>query len=251
MQWQMPVVKRSLLLMILLIVFNGITYGQFSDSVHYYAGLSSSGTINKTNTSSSYISNQWLKLSVRKKAISLNTYTGWVYGKQQQKQTNNDFISTLDFNLYKSIPHAYYWGLATYTSSYSLKINNQYQAGAGVAYDVIDRKNLRLNLSDGILYEKSDLLLKDTIRDVYNTFRNSFRLLLRITLWDKVKLSSTTFYQNSLSSSTDYIFRTNNNLDIKLRKWLFVSCAYTYNRVNRTDKENTLFTYGLTVEHYF
>lgn len=241
------------ILITILILSPFSSIGQFSDSVHYYAAINANGTINKTNTSSSYITNQAVKLSVRKKSISLNSNSSWVYGVNNEKLTNNDVNSTLDFNYYKGllVPHSYYWGLANYTSSYSLKINHQYQAGVGIAYDAIDRKNLRLNFSEGILYEKSDIMLKDTIQDVYNTFRNSFRVMLRMTLWDVVRLNSMTFYQNSLSNSADYIFRSTNSLDVKLRKWLSLNCAYTYNKFNRTGKENTLFTYGLTIEHYF
>lgn len=244
---------KAIAILYLLTLLPIIAFSQFNDTVNYYAGVTANGTINKTNTASSYVANHALRLSVKKQSISLNSTSTWVYGMLNEKLTNNDFNSALDFNLYKGllVPHSYYWGLATYTSSYSLKINNQYQAGAGVAYDVVDRKRLRFNLSDGILYEQSDITLKDTTRDVYNTFRNSFRVLLRFTVWETVSLYSMTFYQNSLSNSTDYIFRTNNGLDIKLRKWLSLNGGYTYNKFSRTGKENTLFTYGLKVEHYF
>lgn len=241
-------------ILITILVLSALTSkGQFTDSIHYYAGINANGTINKTNTSSAYVTNNVLKLSIKKKTISLNSNSSWIYGVNNDRLSNNDFNSTLDFNLYKGllVPHSYYWGLATYTSSYSLKINNQYQLGAGIAYDAIDRKKLRLNFSEGILYEQSDVMLKDTTRDVYTTFRNSFRVMLRFTLWDMVSLNSMTFYQNSLSNSADYIFRTTNGLDIKVHKWLSLNCAYTYNNFSRTGKENTLFTYGLKVERYF
>src|ERR1700740_1743703 len=134
---------------------------QYSDSTHYYAGAIATGTLNKTNTSHSYVLNNVVKFGIREKAISLNSYNSWAYGEQQKQLTNNDFNSTLDFNLYKAPPHFYYWGLATYLSSYSLKVNSQYQGGAGLAYNIIDRKKVRLNISDGILYEQSDIFLKD------------------------------------------------------------------------------------------
>lgn len=75
--------------------------------------------------------------------------------------------------------------------------------------------------------------------------------MIRLAVNDVIRLSSTTFLQNSLSYRNDYIFKTSNGLDIKLLKWLLLNCTYTYNKFNRTGKENTLFTYGLKVEHYF
>ncbi len=226
-------------------------YAQFGDTANYYAGIMASGSINKTNSSSSYLTNQSLKLNMKKKLVSLNLSSSWVYGETQGKLTNNDVSTMFDVDLYKSIPHAYYWGLATYTSSVSLKINNQYQAGAGWAYNVVDKPNARLNLSDGILYEKSDIFLDDTVRDIYNTFRNSFRVMLRLKALDMITFNSICFIQNSLSYSPDYIFKTTNELEIKIINWLSLTCAYTYNKFNRTGKENTLFTYGLTVGRYF
>ena len=201
---------------------------QFSDSVHYYAGLTSSGSFNSTNTTNS-----------------------WLYGEQQRKLSNNDYTSTLDFNLYKTLPHFYYWGLANYTSSYSLKINSQYQGGLGIACNILDRKDARMNLSDGVLYEYSNITLHDTGHNVYYTWRNSLRLSFRFLLWEKLALTTTTFYQHSFTSGSDYIIRSDNTIGLKIRKWFSLSTAIIYNRFNRTQKENTLVSYGLTLEKFF
>jgi len=224
---------------------------QYNDSTHYYAGLNATGTVNNTNDGSSYILNNSLRLGIRKKNFSLNSSNSWMYGDQQNKLTNNDFTSTLDFDLRSGTPHFYYWGLANYISSYSLKINNQYQGGAGIAYNIFDRDSLKLNISDGILYEQSDVYLQDTVRDIYSTFRNSLRLRLKWAFRNIVTFNGMAFYQNSLSSGTDYIVKVDAGLAVKLYKWLSLTTAFTYNRFSRTEKENTLFTYGLSVERYF
>ena len=239
------------MLSIIILLFPLLLIAQYSDSVHYYAGAIATGTLNKTNSSRSYVLNNVAKFGIREKAISLNSYNSWAYGEQQKTLTNNDFNSTLDFNLFKAPPHFYYWGLATYLSSYSLKVNSQYQGGLGLAYNIINRKKARLNISDGILYEKSDIFLKDTIRDVYNTFRNSFRLSFQFDIKNIITVSAMSFYQNSLSNSNDYIIKSNLNLGVKMNKWLTLTTSFTYNRFNRTGKENTLFIYGLTLEKYF
>lgn len=246
---QRTIVKYLLISVLLLLTVHNI-HAQYSDSVHYYAGAAATGTYNQTNTSSSYLFNNGVKFGIRKKSISLNSTNTWMYGEQQKTVTNNDVVATLDFNVYKLFPHAYYWGFANYTSSVSLKINNQYQAGAGIAYNIIDKKNTVLNVSDGLIYEQSDIYLSDTVRDIYNTVRNSFRLMFR---WQSgiFSVNGTGFIQNSLETQSDYIVRVNTGAAIKVNKWLSFTVAYTYNRFNRTAKENTLFTYGLTIDKYF
>ena len=225
-------------------------HAQYSDSVHYYASFASSGSMNQTNNTRTYLLNNGLKLGIRKQKISLNATNTWIYGEQQKVLSNNDYNSTLDFDVYTR-PHFFYWGLGNYTASYSLKVNSQYQAGAGAAYSVVDKKNTYLNLSDGILYESSYITLTDSMRDKYTAFRNSFRLVLRFSIKDLVKFSSTSFLQNSLSDQNDYIIKSNITLGFKLRKWLTLNTAYAYNRYNRTARENTLISYGLTIEKYF
>lgn len=224
---------------------------QYSDSVHYHVNYSSTGAINKTNDGDSYLLSNGLKLGVRQKRLSLNWNNNWVYGQQNRKLTNNDFLSSLDFNLYSSLPHFYYWGLATYNTSYSLKIRNQFQAGLGAAYNVVDQPNAVLNLSDGFLYEYGDLIQNDTARDTYHTWRNSLRVQFRWTIREIVSLNGNAFWQPSLSDSHDYIVRSNVNLSLKLRKWLSLTTGFTYNRFNRTQRENMLITYGLTIDQYF
>jgi len=224
---------------------------QYNDTIGHYIGAMATGNISKTNDSHSYLFNNALKFGIHQKTFTLNSTNSWVYGSTDKVLANNDFNSTLDFDLYKTLPHFYYWGLANYQSSLSLKINNQYQAGVGVAYNIIDRKYLKFNLSDGILYDNSDIYLEDTMRDVYSTFRNSFRILFHLGIKDIVKFDAAGFYQNSFSSGSDYIVKANLGLAVKLRKWLSLTTALTYNRFNRTMRENILFTYGITMEKYF
>lgn len=241
--------KQRILFILLLLPFAGVA--QFSDSVHHMVNFTSTGTANNTDDGSSYLFNNSLKAGIKKKKISLNSAAGWLYGETDDGLTNNDFNALLDFDVYTSLPHFYYWGLATYTTSYSLDVNSQYQAGAGAAYNVFDRPEARVNLSDGILFEGSDLQLDDTTSDQYHTFRNSFRLLLHFVIRKNLVISSTTLLQNSLNYGNDYIIKSNSSISFKLNKWLSLTTAFTYNKVSRTDNSNMMFSYGLTVEKYF
>jgi hypothetical protein len=170
-----------------------------------------------------------------------------VYGKQNANLTNNDFSSSLFFNLYKTFKHFYYWGLLNYNTSYSLKVNNQLLAGAGIAYSLIDKKDAYLNISDGILYDQSNLLANLN----YNTYRNSFRLQYHFAVKELITLDGSNFLQSSLSNSNDYIIRSTTTLGFKLRKWISLTTALTYNKMNITRSDNLTFTYGLVLDKYF
>jgi hypothetical protein len=223
---------------------------QFTDSTHYYLNFAATGSINQTNNDNSYLLNQALKFSIKKKTFSLNAFSSYNYGQQNKIISNNDVTASFDGNLYTRNPRFFYWGLVNYTSSYSLKINNQFQGGAGAAYSFIKNKNAYLNVSDGMLYEAGDLIL-DTLHDVYNTFRNSLRVSFRWSIYELFVLDGTNFFQNSLSNGNDYIIKSNIGLSVKLRKWLSLTTAFTFNKFNRTDRQNLLFTYGLSMEKYF
>lgn len=244
-------IMKCVFIFLLAIVCYTTARGQFSDSVHYYGRFSSTGSINSTQDGRSYLLNNSFKLGVSKKKIALNANGGWVYGEQDSVKTNNDFTSSMDFSLFRKVRQLYYWGLANYDKSYSLKINDRFQGGAGVAYNVLDRKTAYLSLSDGILFENSDLFLKDTIRDVYHTFRNSFRLAFKFVIHDIVIIDGNHFLQHSLSHGSDYNIRSTSNISILLRKWLSITATMTYNKLNRTERETLIFNYGLTVEKYF
>lgn len=242
--------KNSVLLIITFIA--RLASAQFSDSVTYYTGLNATGTYNKTDAGGElYNFNNSAKLSVRKKSVSLNSNTKWVYGKQNTVLTNNDFSSALDFNLYKSLPHFYYWGLANYTSSYSLKQNHQLQSGLGIAYNFIDKATANINVSDGLIYEYSDVILNDSTNEIYDTWRNSFRLSFRWDIPNRVFVNGVGYFQHSLNYGDDYIIRSDLGLGIRLKKWLSLTTSLSYNKVSKTQRENLLVTYGLLIEKYF
>ncbi len=238
-------------MLVVAILFVNEANAQYNDSTFYHVSFAPTGSINKANGNTAYLLNNNLKFNIRKKDISLNFTNTWIYGRQNAGLTNNDYSSFIDFNLYKGPEHFYYWGLLNYNISYSLKINNQLLAGAGIAYSLVDQPNAYLNLSDGVLYDTSDLMLSGNTRDVYHTYRNSFRLAMRFNVNSIIVFESSSFLQNSFDRKYDYIIRSTNSLSLKLRSWLSISSSLNYNRQNRTSSENLLFTYGLNLERYF
>jgi hypothetical protein len=235
------------LTLLLLLLGCKMAYGQYTDTTHYHIQMASSGSINRTDDGTAYLLNNSLNFGVKEKSMVLNATNSWVYGKQNNVLTNNDLSSALVFNLYKTFPHFYYWGLLNYNTSYSLKINNQFLGGAGVAYSVIDKKTIYINFSDGLLYDQSDLLGTGN----YHTYRNSFRLQYHFAVRDLLTLDGSNFLQSSLSNGSDYIIRTTTTLGLKLRKWISLTTALSYNKMSITHSDNLIFTYGLAVDKYF
>lgn len=242
--------KKSLLIYICL--FSTLCgFAQFSDSIHYHLNYTSSGSYNRTNTNRSYLLNNTVNLNYRKKPLQINFTNKWLYGKQQSSLVNNDFSSLLDVNLYKTFPHFYYWGLSIYNKSYSLRINNQLQAGVGIAYNLVDKVNFKINLSEGILYDYSDVNLKDTTREIYETPRNSFRFQIKYYYQSLFSFAGAFYLQNSLEYGNDVIYKSDVDVAIKLKKWLSLTSKLTYNKIDRTQRENLFITYGFTIDKFF
>jgi hypothetical protein len=230
-----------------LLLFYLRSVAQYTDSTNYHVLLTSTGSINRTNDDRAYLLNNALNFGLKKKNFVLNSSSAWLYGKQNNNLTNNDFSTTLNFNLYKTFPHFYYWGLVNYNTSYSLKLKNQLLAGAGIAYSILDKENAYINISNGVLFDQSSLIVGDS----YHTYRNSLRLQYHFIIKELITIDGNHFLQNSFNRKGDYIIRSSATLGLKLRKWISLTTALNYNKLNITSSENLNLTYGLTLDKYF
>ena len=243
---------NKILLVLLAAFASHRVYSQASDTTLHTISINAAGNANKTNGGDSYILNNGLKLSIqRKESIALNFNNVWLYGRNDSRLTNNDYAATFDVNLYRHIRGFYYWGLANYTTSYSLKIVNQLQTGAGIAYNIIKTPDSQLNISDGILFETSSIRPSVHVTEDYQTFRNSLRLTFKYTFAKKITADGTGFLQNSLNYKNDYIIRANAGIGFKINDWLMLNTALRYNKLERTKRENLLLSYGIRAEKSF
>jgi hypothetical protein len=243
--------SKKIILLILPILYFQNSFGQFNDSVHHHFAFTSTGIYNKTQDVKSFVFNNAIAFEVNKKRIAYNTAASWIYGIQNKKLSNNDFSVGANVDYLKDIRRFYYWGLLNYDNSYSLKINYRFQAGAGVAYNIFNKPDFNLGVSNGFVFETSDLTDPVIGKDVYQTVRNSLRLKYKWAYNKTFSLEGANFYQPSLISFSDFILKLNNKLSVKLNKWLSVNSALTYNKISRTNRENLLLTFGLTVENYY
>jgi hypothetical protein len=227
---------------------------QYDDTSVYVVKLTMSGVINKTNVSTSYLANNLIKFSITKKRTIMNTYGSWAYGKQDSILTNNDFNLSTDVSVTGDHDFFYVWAFTAYDKSYSLKINNRSQTGVGIGFDLLKSTVVSLNLSDGFVYEYSDLIdASDQVAGnvVQQTFRNSFRMKYTLILKKIIIFQGSNYWQPSMDDRSNYIIKMNNSINVKLQKWVSFSVVNVYNKVSNTGKENFLLTYGLTFNRIF
>ncbi|TKK70266.1 DUF481 domain-containing protein [Ilyomonas limi] len=224
---------------------------QFNDSINYHLRFATTGSLNKTNAGDAYLLNNGVGFNINKRKITLNTNASWVYGQLNKTLTNNDFAATTDMDFLKKVSKLYYWGLLNFESSYSLKTKYRFQPGAGVGYRFIDTTNAVFTVSDGILFEMADLTNATFGKEKYQTVRNSLRVKYHFLIGKVITIEGVNFWQPSLLSFKDYIFKFNNSLSFKLNEWLSLTSALSYNKISRSGSENLLFTFGITLDKYF
>ena len=160
---------KILLFFIAIICFRSTAFSQFNDSVHHHFSFASTAIYNKTKEVSSFVLNNNAGFEINQKKIAFNTAASWIYGKQQKKLSNNDVSVFANVDYLKAVQTVYYWALANFDESYSLKINYRFQSGVGVGYTFVKTPGLNLELSDGFLYETSDLTDVVLGKDIYQT----------------------------------------------------------------------------------
>jgi hypothetical protein len=243
--------QKAIVLLAVVILFALPGRGQFSDSVHHYLGYGATGIFNQTSTSNSFVLSNAIKFNINQKKKFFNSGAAWVYGRQNGNLTNNDFTSFVNFDRYGLWPHFYYWGLVTYDKVYSLKVNDRFQGGPGLGYNALDRKNATVVVSDGVLFEYSNINDAAGLRQEYSTLRNSLRVKYHFVLKQLLVLDGVHYWQQSFSKGDDYILKSSSSLSVKLKKWLSITSALNYNKVTRTNSKKLLFTFGLAADYYF
>jgi hypothetical protein len=220
-----------------------------TDTIIWSVHASSTGSFSKTNDLRSFQLNNILRLGVTLGKFSIQNSDGWIYGEQANVKINNDYSSVLEGDWMKNVTKLYVWGLGTFDKSYSLKINYRYQVGAGPGFTAVRNDKITIIVSDGIMFERGDLIDPELGQITYSAWRNSFRVKYRWHITNVVTFDGTGFIQPSLSERHDNILRYSTTLSVKLRKWLSLTSSLTYNKLTRTERENLVFTYGIAVNY--
>jgi hypothetical protein len=246
----MNIFTRLLLCTLCILPFLCVS-AQFNDSINYHLRFGTTGSLNRTSDGDAYLLNNVLGFNINKRKTTLNTNANWVWGQLNNTLTNNDFIATTDMDFLKKVSKLYYWGLLNYETSYSLKTIYRFQPGAGVGYRFIDTTNTVFVVSDGLLFEAANLTDATFGKEKYQTVRNSLRVKYHFLIGKIIIIEGSNFWQPSLLDFKDYILKFNNSLSLKLREWLSLTSAISFNKISRTDSQNLLFTFGITLDKYF
>jgi len=243
--------SNRILLFIISIFISHLAFSQFNDSVHHHFSFASTAIYNQTKDVSSFVLKNNVGYEVNQKKVSFNTAAAWIYGKQQKKLSNNDVSVFANLDYLKEVQPLYYWALVNFDESYSLKINHRLQSGIGLGYTFVNNPDLNLELSDGFLFESSDLTDALLGKDVYETVRNSLRFKYRWSYKNTFILHGSNFIQPSMISFDDYILKLSNELSVKLNQWLTINASADFNKISRTNRQNLIITYGVAISKYF
>jgi hypothetical protein len=246
----MKLVIFSMALVSLLSGFN--TRGQTPDSVTYHVVFSSTGNFTRSNDQRSYLFNNIAKANRDGRNLFWQGSAGWIYSEQSGVKVNNDFTAVLESDVLRKRQKLYYWGLLAFDKSYSLKIDHRLQMGAGLGYTLAEGGKGLLVVSDGIIYERSQLTDSELGYLDYDVWRNSLRIKYRWLPSAVVTLEGSAFLQPSLSRWwDDTVIRSATTLSVRIKKWLSLTTSCTYNRLTLTDRENLIITYGVTIDQIF
>lgn len=215
----------------------------------YHLELSAGGNYSTTTPSKeSIMFHHQVGLGLEKKKLELNTKATWIYELQNRSLTKNDFNFTLDFNYYLQENKKFYtWGLNNYQSAYSLKIRSQYQAGVGLAYELINTNHFFLRISDGVLWEASNIIKMEELIN-YATWRNSLRIQFKYGYKDLIHFNYIGYWQPSLMDFQDQQIKMTASLNIKIWKQLDFKIEGQYNLVTATHQSSTLLVYGVAYQ---
>jgi len=221
------------------------------------------GSINQVADGTIYLFDNSASYRYEHKKYIFNTRANWMYGETWDKVTNRDISWGGDGNLFWNDERRWYsWLLFNAQTAYSLKINHQYQAGVGIAYNFFhDTLHYYINISDGIIYEQSSVTTTDEAILDYETIRNSLRLNMGYK-WEKIDVNTNekkeilsirtnNFWQPSLRDKHDYNITSKTDIAILLYKDIHFTTSLTYNKISRTEKENLLFNYGISFHKKF
>ncbi|HRP89694.1 MAG TPA: DUF481 domain-containing protein [Edaphocola sp.] len=243
--------RKIVFLFLLILISSHTLWAQFNDSVHFKTTMSLSGNFNKTSEGLTMLFNNGVGFGIKYEDLEVNSSGKWLYGKNPQQLTNNDWTASADFDFNTEHKPLNLWGLFNFSSSYSLNVNYKYQSGIGFVYKFFDSSDFKLSISDGILYDYSSVNTSNTDKLEYETYRNSLRVKASYNFNQKIKSNLVFYHQPSLNLKNDYIISSNLNLSFKIWKWINFNTGLTYNKNSKTDKENLIMTYGIVSERFF
>ena len=203
-----------------------------------------------------------------KAGVSFKPFKKWVFKSQNSyvyqefgKVKEDEDILSLNFLYFNPERKFYPLVLAIASTNFRRKIDARYLFGAGVTYQVLNKKDTWLKVSLTSEYERTNFSQTNFNRSEFNG-DESIRTL-RGTIWingkysvfkDKVILSHESYFQPSLEQSNNFRWRADVGLELPI--WKFLNFKVNYLRtfesivIENQKREDQFLTFGVTIKSY-
>jgi hypothetical protein len=202
-------------------------------------------------------------LTIRSKIdFSYKHFKNWVFKSQNSSlyqefaaKADNDIFSR-NYLYYKPMAKVYPFAIGYISGNYRRKIKSRYFGGAGVTWQIINKKNLILKLSASAVYESTRFKGSAFNDSIYNGSAkiNVWRGTLYAGGWayllqKHIRLNYDAYWQPALNNKNNYRTQFDIGLDFPVWKGLSFNTLFTYThenvvitKIKQTDK---ILTFGL------
>lgn len=231
-----------------------------------YAQLNESDTIKlqlRVGLSGNCQSGNVALLSIRGRLdMSFMPIKNWVFKTQNSHlyqefynvQADNDLFSR-NYLYFKPQQKVYPFAMMYASTNYRRKIDSRYFAGAGLTYQLVNRKYNLVKTSASVVYEESKFngtkynFESLNGKNQLNIWRSTFYIAgLHQIINNKLKLYYNAFWQGAFSDVNDYRTQLDVGLDFQIWKGLSFNMLHTFTHENvvisKIKQEDQIITFG-------
>lgn len=190
----------------------------------------------------------------------VKTRNSYVYQEFGGEKADEDILS-LNFLYFNPSQKIYPLVLAFVSTNFRREIDWRSLFGAGITFQVLNKKNNWLKLSISSEYEQTEFKKSDFNRSEYNgrqfinTFRGTIWVNGKYHLFEKkVVISHESYFQPSLEQGDNYRWQADINLEVPIWKFLNfkVNYQHTFERIviEGQSQEDRFLTAGFTLKSH-
>jgi hypothetical protein len=252
--------KKHIVCYFLLFPLTLFTQINESDTLNLNASLSVTGFWQSGNVEtlifrakSNITAKPWKKWVVK----TQNSYVYQAFGRQK---ADEDFLS-LNFLYFDPERRFYPQVLAFVSTNFRREISLRSLLGAGVTYQILNKKDNWLKCSITSEYEQTDFKQTTFNRTAYdgdesiNTFRGTIWVNGKYSLFEKkIILTHESYFQPSLSQSDNFRWQADVGVEFPIVKWVNFKVNYLHTFesivIAGQEQEDQFLTFGFTLKSY-
>lgn len=248
---------KPFLLFIILSMSMGKSFAQLneSDTTKFQLRASVTGNYQQGNVE---------VLNIKSKLdFTYSPYKNWVLKSQNSSlyqafysvEADNDIFSR-NYIYYQPQHKVYPFAIAYISTNYRRKIDNRYFAGAGITYQLINKKKNVLKLSASTVYETTNFKSNTYNYNEYNGDDkiNLWRGTLYVGGWNyllekHIRLYYDAYWQPAFNNSNNYRTQVDVGVDFPIWKGLSFNAVYAFTHENvmieKVKQEDKILTFGI------